>query len=179
MFVTSNHLLYAVLIMAVLASMAAACSKSEDAKQASGPGASEQKAGARSSEPAVSGEHAHAAPHGGMVKSTSGGHIELVAARDGTFKVWLLDADQRPRTVPGASVAIKVATKGYGDVVTAVAGDHFEGTGAPIVSDHVTAMVTADVGGSKETARFELHLEGDPTGSGRDGHGDHGQAGGH
>lgn len=179
MFVTSNHRLYAVLIMAVLTSMAAACSKSEDAKQASGSRASERKAGVRSNEPAVPGEHARAAPHGGLVKSTSGGHIELVAARDGTFKVWLLDADRRPRSVSGASVAIKVAAKDYSEVVTAVAGDHFEGTGAPIVSDHVTAMVTADVGGSKETARFELHLEGEPTGSGRDGHGDHGHAGGH
>ncbi|KAB2909358.1 MAG: hypothetical protein F9K40_03885 [Kofleriaceae bacterium] len=112
----------------------------------------------------ASGEHAHAAPHGGQVKTTSGGHIELVADASGKFQVWLLDEQLAPRSATGATVKIKVAAKGYADVVAAAAGDHFEGTGAAIPGDHPAAIVTATVGGKTETARFELHLERDAAG---------------
>lgn len=119
-----------------------------------------------------SGEHAHAAPHGGQVKTTSGGHIELVADASGKFQVWLLDDQLAPRAATGATVKIKVAAKGYADVVAAAAGDHFEGTGAAIPGEHPAAIVTATVGGKTETARFELHLESEGGGHG-DGHTDH------
>ncbi len=108
---------------------------------------------------AAAGEHAHAAPHGGQVKTSPAGHIELVADASGTFAVWLLDAQLAPRPVAGASVKIKVAAKGYADVVAAVQGDHFEGKGAAIPGEHAVAVVTATIGGKTETARFELHLE--------------------
>ncbi len=108
---------------------------------------------------AAGGEHAHTAPHGGLVKTTSGGHIELVADASGKYQVWLLDGQLAPRSVDGATVKIKVAAKGYADVVAAAAGDHFEGTGAAIPGEHPAAIVTATVGGKTETARFELHLE--------------------
>jgi hypothetical protein len=108
-----------------------------------------------------SGDHAHAAPHRGQVKTTSGGHIELVADASGKFQVWLLDEQLAPRSATGATVKIKVAAKGYADVVAAAVGDHFEGTGAAIPGDHPAAIVTATWGGKTETARFELHLEQD------------------
>ncbi len=120
----------------------------------------------------AAGEHAHKAPHGGLVKTTSGGHIELVADASGKFQVWLLDGQLAPRPVAGASVKIKVAAKGYADVAAAATGDHFEGTGASIPGEHPAAIVTATVGGKTETARFELHLE-PAEHVGGDGHGGH------
>ena len=117
---------------------------------------------------AASGDHAHAAPHGGVVKSTTGGHIELVADASGKFQVWLLDAQLAPRRVDGATVKIKVAARGYADVVATASGDHFEGNGAAIPGEHPAAIVTATVAGKTETARFELHLE--PGGEAARGH---------
>lgn len=121
---------------------------------------------------AAAGEHAHQAPHGGLVKTTTGGHIELVADPSGRFQVWLLDDQLVPRSVTGASVKIKVAAKGYADVVATATDDHFEGTGGAIPGEHPAAIVTATVGGKTETARFELHLESDAVAPG-DGHTDH------
>lgn len=118
--------------------------------------------------PLAAGEHAHKTPHGGLVKTTSGGHIELVVERSGAFQVWLLDANLTPRTVDGASVKIEVAAKGYPEVVAAAKGDHFEGKGPAIPGGHPAATVTAAVGGKTETARFELHLE--SGGAGKSGH---------
>lgn len=119
------------------------------------------------------GEHAHQAPHGGLVKTTTGGHIELVADRTGAFKVWLLDGALTPRAIGDASVTIKVAAKGYADVSPARTGDHFEGKGAPIPGEHAVAIVTATIGGVTETARFELHLESGAAGATPDGHDGH------
>lgn len=107
----------------------------------------------------AAGAHAHKAPHGGLVATTSGGHIELVADAAGRFQVWLLDQNLAPRPAEGATVKIKVATKGYADIVAQAQGDHFEGTGAAVPGAHPAAIVTATVGGKTETARFELHLE--------------------
>ena len=118
--------------------------------------------------PASPGDHAHAAPHGGMVKTTSGGHIELVANASGAFQVWLLDEQSAPRPVAGVSVKIMGAAKGYADVVATAKGDHFEGAGAAIPGDHAAAVVTATIGGTTETARFELHLEADGPAGGPD-----------
>lgn len=108
---------------------------------------------------AAAGGHAHTAPHGGLVETTTGGHVELVADASGKFQVWLLDAQLAPRPVAGATVKIKVAAKDYADVVAAVQGDHFEGKGAPIPGEHRAVIVAVTVGGKTETARFELHLE--------------------
>lgn len=110
-------------------------------------------------QPHAVGEHAHEAPHGGTVKTTTGGHLELVADAKGAFQVWLLDGNLAPRSIDGASVKIKVAAKGYADVAPVAKGDHFEGQGAVIPGEHAAAVVTATVGGKTETARFELHLE--------------------
>jgi hypothetical protein len=100
-----------------------------------------------------------AGPNGGMVAKSAGGRIELVADREGVFKVWLLDATGGSRPVEGASARLKLAVPGYADVTLSVAGDHLEGRGAAIDADHATAVVIADVAGRTETARFSLHLE--------------------
>jgi len=105
-------------------------------------------------------DHPHKAPHGGQVATTSGGHLELVATREGQFQLWLLDAKLGVRPVEGATGTIKVAASGYADVALAPAGDHLEGKGAAIPGEHATAVATVKVGGKVETARFTLHLEG-------------------
>lgn len=108
---------------------------------------------------AEAGEHAHGSPHGGLVVSTSGGHLELLANREGSFKLWLLDDKQGLRPVTGTAAKIKVAQAGYADVDLSAAGDHLEGKGATISGEHAAAVVTVTTGDKVETARFKLHLE--------------------
>ncbi len=109
---------------------------------------------------AEAGEHAHKAPHGGEVATTSGGHLELAATREGQFQLWLLDGKLALRPVGDATGTIKVAAAGYTDVALGPAGDHLEDKGAAIPGEHATAIATVKVGGKVETARFILHLEG-------------------
>ena len=104
-------------------------------------------------------------PHGGQVMLTAGGGMELVAAPDGTYKLWLLDPLKAPRAVPaGATATIKVAVPDYKDVELVIAGDHadhLEGKGAPLPAgdEHPAAVATLKAGTQIETARFTLHLE--------------------
>ena len=110
--------------------------------------------------PHAKGEHAHESPHGGEVVTTSGGHLELIATRDGKFQLWVLDDKLAPRPLAGVTATVKVAESGYPDVTLQPAGDHFEGQGQPIKSAHAAAVATVKVGGKAETGRFKLHLEG-------------------
>ncbi len=108
---------------------------------------------------AASGEHEHKSPHGGLVASTTGGHLELLATPDGAFKLWLLDEKLASRPVAGVTASVKVGVVGYADVPLAVVGDHLEGKGAAIGAEHAPAVVTVKVADRAETARFTLHLE--------------------
>ena len=108
---------------------------------------------------AAEGAHEHAAPHGGLVASTTGGHVELVASADGAFKLWLLDEQLANRPVAGVTASVKVAAAGYADVPLAVVGDHLEGKGAAIAAGQAPAVVTVKLGDKAETARFTLQLK--------------------
>jgi hypothetical protein len=120
--------------------------------------------------PSTPSEHAHASPHGGVVSTTSNGHIELVANRSGRFQVWLLDAKLAARPTAGVTVKVKV---GNGSAVSAAeSGDHFEAKGEAFSSGHVSATVTAEAAGKTETAQFKLHLENAASGHGS-GHAGH------
>ena len=99
-------------------------------------------------------------PHGGFVKETSSGRLELAAERIGAFKLWLLDASGRARPLTDVRARVKVALEDYPEVALAPAGDHLEGKGGAIDAEHATAVVIVDQGGKSETARFTLHLEG-------------------
>ena len=103
--------------------------------------------------------HAHSSPHGGIVVSIEGGHLELVAGRDGKFQLWLLDDKLGVRPVAGATGTLKLALSGYREVSLAVVGDHLEGSGAAITKEHATAVASVTQGGKTDTARFSLHLE--------------------
>ncbi|MDY7227128.1 cupredoxin domain-containing protein [Hyalangium rubrum] len=145
----------------VVAGLLAACDKKTQAPAA--PPAETAKASAK--QPHAAEPHAHAAPHGGWVETTARGHLELVASREGGYRVYLLDDALSPRPVDGASGSIKVAKGGYPDVALSVVGDHLEGQGPAHTDEHLVMVVTVVREGKPETARFNAHLE-------AEGHGD-------
>jgi hypothetical protein len=104
-------------------------------------------------------EHAHAAPHGGVVTNTRQGHLELVGGRDGAFKLYVLDEQLQPLPVTDATGTLKLTVPGYADVKLAPQGDALVGKGEPFQADHPTAVVSVTVGGATHTGRFALHLE--------------------
>ena len=104
-------------------------------------------------------EHAHAAPHGGTVKSISRGHVELVSDASGAFKVFLLDEKLGARPPGETAGSVKVASEGYADVPLKAVGDHLEGKGEALAGTHLTAVVALHGGGVQELVRFRLHLE--------------------
>ncbi|WP_224243067.1 cupredoxin domain-containing protein [Hyalangium gracile] len=139
----------------VLAGLVAACDKKPEAPAASQvPAAAAPARKAHEAQP-----HAHAAPHGGWVESTSRGHLELVATRDGSYRVYLLDDAMNVRPVEGAGGTIKVAKGGYPEVTLAPVGDHLEGKGPAHTDEHLAMVVTVVQGGKPESVRFNAHLE--------------------
>lgn len=141
----------------LIAGLVAACDKKTEtsgtpAQQPAGTSASAKQA--HENEP-----HEHASPHGGWVESSSRGHVELVASRDGKYRVYLLDDEMKVRPVEGASGSIKVAKAGYPDVSLAPEGDHLAGQGPAHTDEHLAMVVTVVQGGKPETLRFNAHLE--------------------
>lgn len=140
-----------VIAAVVVLGLVAACSKKDAPAEAQQAPAAKPHAAA---EP-----HAHAAPHGGVVESTSRGHLELVTTRAGAYRVYLLDDALAVRPVEGASGTVKVAKGGYAEVELKPSGDHLEGQGPAHTDDHLTMVVTVVKDGKPEVARFSAHLE--------------------
>jgi hypothetical protein len=138
----------------LIAGLVAACDKKTETPAASAP---QPTASAKQTHEAT--PHAHSAPHGGQVESSSRGHVELVATHDGKYRVYLLDDALKPRPVEGASGSIKVAKAGYPDVTLTPAGDHLVGEGPAHTDEHLAMVVTVVQGGKPETLRFAAHLE--------------------
>jgi hypothetical protein len=147
-------------LVALTAALAlAACEKSKAPSPT--PPAAAGKTGHAAQE-----EHAHAAPHGGVVADTATGHLELVGSRDGTFKLYVLDEELKTRPVTGGAATLKLTVPGYADVKLAPEGDALVGKGQPFQAEHPIAVVSVTVGGATLTGRFALHLE--PEGHGDD-----------
>jgi hypothetical protein len=141
----------------LIAGLVAACDKKPEAL---GAGTAQPPAASASAKQAHEAEpHEHAAPHSGLVESSSRGHVELVASRDGKYRVYLLDDAMNVRPVEGASGSIKVAKAGYPSVTLAPEGDHLEGQGPAHTDEHLAMVVTVVQGGKPETLRFNAHLE--------------------
>lgn len=140
--------------------LVAACSKKDAPAEAPAPAAATPAKPHTTAEP-----HAHAAPHGGQVESTPRGHLELVAARGGTYRVYLLDEALNVRPVDGASGSVKVAKGGYPDVKLVPSGDHLAGQGPEHSDEHLAMVVTVVKDGKPEVARFTAHLEAHPHGA--------------
>jgi hypothetical protein len=138
---------------AVLLTAALAFTACEKSKPAPSP-APQAKASGHAAE-----EHAHAAPHGGVVTSTRQGHLELVGGRDGTFTLYVLDEQLQPLPVTGATGTLKLTVPDYADVKLMPEGDALVGKGAPFQAEHATAVVSVTAGGATQTGRFALHLE--------------------
>jgi hypothetical protein len=145
------------MVMVVVAGLLAACDKKTEAPAAKGPAPAAAQAQTPKSHAAE--PHAHAAPHGGLVESTPRGHMELVATRDGNYRVYLLDDAMNPRPLDGATGSIKVAKGGYPEVTLTPAGDHLAGKGPEHTDDHLAMVVTVVQGGKPESVRFGAHLE--------------------
>jgi hypothetical protein len=141
--------------MVMVAGLLAACDKKTEAPATKGTA----PAPAQASKPHAAEPHAHAAPHGGLVESTPRGHVELVALRDGGYRVYLLDDALSPRSLEGATGSIKVAKGGYPEVTLTPEGDHLAGKGPEHTDDHLAMVVTVVQGGKPESARFSAHLE--------------------
>jgi len=144
------------------AGLMTACSKKDAPAEAPAPaGATSAKSRAAGAPHAHAEQapHSHSSPHGGLVESTPRGHMELVAARGGTYRVYLLDEDLQVRPAEGASGSVKVAKGGYPEVKLAPAGDHLAGQGPEHSDEHLTMVVTVVKDGKPEVARFAAHLE--------------------
>jgi hypothetical protein len=96
-------------------------------------------------------------PHGGQVKTTEAGTLELAATAEGAYTLYLLDAAGKP--LPATGARLKVALPDYPEVVLAAAGDHLAGQGPPITQAHPAVVAIVDAGGKTVTARFTLHTE--------------------
>lgn len=55
------------------------------------------------------GDHKHGSPHGGMVKSAGNYHLELLQ-KAGGLTVYLLDANEKPMSVAGATATALLQT---------------------------------------------------------------------
>ena len=106
-------------------------------------------------------DHAHAAPHGGTVKTAGAGHLELVV--DGrNLKVYPLDGSEAALSVAGITGAQVIVQPQSGEAATmtlAPMGDHLMAT-LPEGVTAFTAIVTVPVAGETRTAQFEYGLDG-------------------
>ncbi|MFN7134782.1 MAG: hypothetical protein ACK4N5_22070 [Myxococcales bacterium] len=87
-------------------------------------------------------EHAHGSPHGGVVRSTARGHLELIVEDGRRFRVYVHDDALQPRPVAGLEGTVKLALPGYEDVKLTAKDGFLEGEGAPLTGEHVTAVVS-------------------------------------
>ncbi|KYG09243.1 hypothetical protein BE21_19075 [Sorangium cellulosum] len=125
------------------------------------------------------GEHAHGSPHGGVVQSAPGGHVEVKLEKSGDITVWMLDAAEKPRSAKGVKASLRPVVAGAKEVELAYdeKADVLRGKIDPVKQDHVDGVLSiTPAGGTATSIRFAFHLEG-PAGSGHDGHGHDGHTG--
>lgn len=104
-------------------------------------------------------EHPHGSPHGGIVRSTRTGHLEVVVEKNGLFKVFVLDEKLALRKVAGLTGKVRPAIPGYAEVPLSPKDGYLEGTGASLEKEHFAALVLVTAGVATEMARFGIHIE--------------------
>src|SRR5438876_8289876 len=88
------------------------------------------------------GIHDHTPHHGGVVAMVGMRHLEAVAARDGSVRVYLTDVWRRPLPLAGATGTVTLeAPEGRREVPLFAHEDALEGSGAPLAGDAVAAHV--------------------------------------
>lgn len=105
-------------------------------------------------------DHAHKAPHGGVVKSTGDGHIELKVEGDGKVTLWFLDVDEKPKSAKGASATLRPIAAGAKEI-TLVYDDKADALVGKLESAApAEALVTITQSGkTSEPLRFALGSE--------------------
>ncbi|WP_437640340.1 hypothetical protein [Sorangium sp. So ce854] len=127
------------------------------------------------------GDHAHGSPHGGVVQSLAGGHVEVKLEKSGDITVWMLDAAEKPRSAKGVKASLRPVVAGAKEVALAYdeKADVLRGKIDPVKQDHVDGVLSVTpAGGSATSLRFAFHLEGH-AGAGHDGHEGHDAHAGH
>ena len=107
-------------------------------------------------------DHAHAAPHGGMVESAGSGHMEMVLS-DGNLFIYPFDATEQPLSVEGitdATAIIQAEGEAEQTITLTPMGDHLMGT-LPGGANHFTAHVSMPVEGETWTAHFSVEMNGE------------------
>ena len=158
-------LLISLLALTASALVLAGCQNGSDAPAApaapEAPGAPAPPATPTAGATAEGEDHAHAAPHGGTVKTAGAGHLELVV--DGrNLKVYPLDGSEAALSVAGITGAQVIVQPQSGEAATmtlAPMGDHLMAT-LPEGVTAFTAIVTVPVAGEPRTAQFEYGLDG-------------------
>jgi hypothetical protein len=99
-------------------------------------------------------EHAHSAPHGGLVESATGGHLELLVEPGGRFKLFVLDPNLDSRKLPGMTATLLVAIPGYPEVTMGERWDGLEGRGPALLRQRFAVVAVLRAAEVQESARF-------------------------
>lgn len=124
-----------------------------------------------------SGDHAHGSPHGGVVQTIAGGHVEVKLEKSGEVTLWMLDGNEKPRFAKGVTASLRPVVAGAKEIQLAYDEkvDVLRGKTDPIKQDHVDGVLTiTPAGGTATSLRFAFHLEGPAgAGAGHEGHKGH------
>lgn len=98
--------------------------------------------------------HEHSTPHGGLVASTAGGHLELRVEPSGRFKLFVLDPNLELRKLLGMKGTLLVAIPGYPEVTLDSHWESLEGRGPPISRPRFAVVALVRAAEVQESARF-------------------------
>ncbi|WP_437717038.1 hypothetical protein WMF45_11855 [Sorangium sp. So ce448] len=119
------------------------------------------------------GDHAHGSPHGGVVQSLAGGHVEVKLEKTGDITVWMLDSAEKPRSAKGVTASLRPVVAGAKETQLAYdeKADVLRGKIDPIKQEHVDGVLgITPAGGTATSLRFAFHLEGHAGHDGQKGH---------
>lgn len=103
----------------------------------------------------TSGEHAHASPHGGVVKTVGQRHVEALFMPGGIM-FYVSDGAQKPLPVDGFTGTALIKGPGGVETVTlAPMGDHLHAVAKLAQSDAASAVLTLTYEGKAESVSFE------------------------
>lgn len=108
-------------------------------------------------------DHKHGSPHGGEVKTAGTGfHMEAVI-RGGNLSVYLLDGNERPMSIAGASSTAMIQTadgKIIRIILKAEGKENFVYKLSPAIK-YNKVIVTIKTGGKTASAAFDLNKKAD------------------
>jgi hypothetical protein len=121
----------------------------------------------------AAGDHAHGAPHGGVVQTLGDGHVEVKLEKTGDVTLWMLDAGEKPRTSKGVVASLRPVVAGAKDIKLTYdeKSDTLRGKLDPVTTPHIDAVLSiTPVGGTASSLRLGFHLEDHAGHAGHEGH---------